>query len=1234
MADSGRRFWLLAAITLLGVYAQIAQALLIRESLVVFYGNEISLGVFFGSWLLWVAIGSVLIARWRDRPFLHRPADLLARLLWLLPLLLLGQIAALRSVRMLFDIPSVALIPLGDLFVCLGLITVPGSLVIGLAFPLACKALSELDRAGERVGRAVAHVSRLYLLEAFGALLGGMLFTFVMAHWGLIWQGLGLLSILLALVVWRLAEVASGGLRVAAGLLMLAASLLVLTPLPTRLHTLLEQWRFATLQPGMTWLDAVETRYGHVAFARLGEQISVLNDGRVAESFPLQRETEQLAAYVYAQSRDASRILMFGGFASGLATELLRYPVRQLDVLEQDRRAFEALRRLLPPSSQQALADTRLQLHFIDGRRFTRERLASGKAPTFDLVLALHPVPSSAHGNRYFTLEFYRQIKRLMSPGGVYCTQVSSASNYLGATVSSYAGSVLHTLQAVFAQVAIMPGDHHLYCAADQPSRVSEDAWELAARYRQTPLPEHRFPALSFHSLLPPERIRYVREQLAAQRGALNSDDQPITYYLNMLLWGQFSASGFSVWLSTLKDLAIMPYLVPLAVFLLLWLSRCSLEGFARPTMRRHASAYGLAVLGMVAMAVQLVIVFAYQSSIGFMFERIALLNALFMSGLALGAGVIGQWLARQQRNLRYLSLLLLCIVALLPGLGLLLSALHHVSEGTQEMAYYVLSVLLGVLTGIGFPLAVSLTYQDVRRIAPSAALAEAADSFGGALGGFLTGALLVPIVGVRGTLQLLAILALSALLPLAYARFAPSRMAWLASRGRRSLPWNALAWLLAFVVLTAFGWEVAGRGEGAEAQVHFGDNRLMQVSGSARFELSPQPFVFYRGWDAPQATAAPPDTASLSSMTVASDINGYAGPLNLLVAVDAAGKLRGVHYLDSDETPTYIAGLQDWLETLRGVDLSAATLNLAALDALSGATLSSTAALQAINRSVQAVAAPAFSKRFAPSSSIEPMAPTWQTPRFLATLALLLLFIPAYLSGQERARLGLLLLSLLVLGCWLNSLVSEVDLVNLSLGHWPAFSENPQRWLLLAFVLVSGVLLGQVWCGYLCPFGALQEIFSRIGRFLGWRRYPQRAVEARLRFLKFVLLSLLLLAVWWRNEPFWASFNPMQHAFGWRWDDWMLALLCVTLLSALFYFRFWCRYFCPFGAFLALTNKIALLQRFAPQRRFQHCDLGVADEFDIDCIRCNRCLTGHDCGVRHQPPGRIIHDGSFAAKL
>ena len=74
--------------------------------------------------------------------------------------------------------------------------------------------------------------------------------------------------------------------------------------------------------------------------------------------------------------------------------------------------------------------------------------------------------------------------------------------------------------------------------------RVSEEAAELQKRYLQLPQSAQRFSPQLFHSLLQAEAINYARQQLLAAPAELNRDAQPVTYYLNMLLWGQFSGSN------------------------------------------------------------------------------------------------------------------------------------------------------------------------------------------------------------------------------------------------------------------------------------------------------------------------------------------------------------------------------------------------------------------------------------------------------------------------------------------------------------------------------------------------------------------------------------------------------------------------------------------------------------------------------------------------------------------
>ena len=322
------------ALFALGVFSQVAQALLIRESLVVFYGNEISLGAFFSSWLWWIACGSLIVVfAWR-RGWAQQPRPLVSGLLLLLPILLALQILLTRQARLFLDVSATEFMPLGELFLAVLLITLPSGLAMGLTFPLACKSL-ELSSPladGRSLRHSVANVSWLYIVQAMGALAGGVLFTFAMVEGLGVWRSLGLTACLLALMSALLGGAHWWGRLPQAFLLLLGLGLAA-TPVGGWLQGRMEQVRFQVMQPGLELLDAVETRYGHVALARHGEQASIVIDGRISESFPAPHEMQQAAAYLYAQAAGAGRLLLFGGLASGLAEELLRYPVQEVAVV-------------------------------------------------------------------------------------------------------------------------------------------------------------------------------------------------------------------------------------------------------------------------------------------------------------------------------------------------------------------------------------------------------------------------------------------------------------------------------------------------------------------------------------------------------------------------------------------------------------------------------------------------------------------------------------------------------------------------------------------------------------------------------------------------------------------------------------------------------------------------------------------------------------------------------------
>ena len=202
---------------------------------------------------------------------------------------------------------------------------------------------------------------------------------------------------------------------------------------------------------------------------------------------------------------------------------------------------------------------------------------------------------------------------------------------------------------------------------------------------------------------------------------------------------------------------------------------------------------------------------------------------------------------------------------------------------------------------------------------------------------------------------------------------------------------------------------------------------------------------------------------------------------------------------------------------------------------------------------------------------------------------------------------------SLLVLGIYLNAPFTELDVTALFQGTIPASGTLWRNVLFIGVIAVS-ILWGQAFCGFMCPFGALQEFLLR----KGLRQSVSASVETAGRYVKFVALALLLCLFLVTGDSIWVSFSPLQHffqghglaAFTGRMETWVFLLCFVALFASVFYFRFWCRYLCPAGAFLALFNKVRILRRYAPQPIPARCDLGLKSPDDVDCIRCHRCLT------------------------
>ncbi|AUM75359.1 NosR/NirI family protein [Paracoccus jeotgali] len=245
--------------------------------------------------------------------------------------------------------------------------------------------------------------------------------------------------------------------------------------------------------------------------------------------------------------------------------------------------------------------------------------------------------------------------------------------------------------------------------------------------------------------------------------------------------------------------------------------------------------------------------------------------------------------------------------------------------------------------------------------------------------------------------------------------------------------------------------------------------------------------------------------------------------------------------------------------------------------------------------------------------------------------------FFQEYLTRSERAvywfRMSFLTVTLVVLGWMWNAQLSVVNIMalanSLATGFsWQAFLLDPLTFILWFAVAAALIFWGRgAYCGWLCPFGALQELLNQIGRRLGIPQYTLPwGLHERLWPVKYMiflgLFGVSLASLDYAERL--AEVEPFKTAIILKFvRAWPFVVYAVGLLMAgLFVERFYCRYLCPLGAGLAIPARIRM---FDWLKRYKECGnpcQTCANECFVQAIHPtgeinpNECLNCMHCQV------------------
>ena len=384
--------------------------------------------------------------------------------------------------------------------------------------------------------------------------------------------------------------------------------------------------------------------------------------------------------------------------------------------------------------------------------------------------------------------------------------------------------------------------------------------------------------------------------------------------------------------------------------------------------------------------------------------------------------------------------------------------------------------------------------------------------------------------------------------------------------------------------------------------------------------------------------------------------IPAYSGkPIRTLVGFDTSGKISGLKIVHHEE-PILVVGISDddlqkfidqyvgkfvnYKIKIGGKDRD----GYKSIDTISGATITVMVLNASINQSMRKIAAARGllgpdGNILVPESTIdeEPVwVYVWRGKVFQIsvlviglTVLMLILIMQDWLAQHPTfltyLRDGFLVYTVVFIGWYSLAQLSIVNVLTFvsSFMHgfsWDSYLIDPMMFLLWGFVAVTILLWGRgVYCGWLCPFGAMQELIFRLGERLKIPSFEfPEVVHERLWAIKYLILlglfavsmqSLVLAEQLAEVEPFKTAVT-LRFAREWSYVLYAGGLLLISAFNR----KFYCRYLCPLGAALTFPSKFRIFEWL---RRYKECGRPCQicrNECEVRAIRSTGEINANEC--------------------
>jgi hypothetical protein len=287
----------------------------------------------------------------------------------------------------------------------------------------------------------------------------------------------------------------------------------------------------------------------------------------------------------------------------------------------------------------------------------------------------------------------------------------------------------------------------------------------------------------------------------------------------------------------------------------------------------------------------------------------------------------------------------------------------------------------------------------------------------------------------------------------------------------------------------------------------------------------------------------------------------GYGGPFVIGIRIMEDAKVHEVIPLDHKETPAFIKKIEDanYRDRFMGKHVGDDFIVGVDIDAVSGATVTTMAAVEAIRKGAHIAAVDKFK-----------LERRWKKVPWkfgLGEVLVFAIFALAFVTKvytQKPWKYIYMAATIAIIGFYLNAAISIGSLSGLLMGYIPGVKDHLIWWILTVGTVLAIIFHGKnVYCYRICPFHGIEFVLNKIS---GSRTNVSRGILKQSRSIANFFLWLALMTIFLTSHPALGAYEPFAMMFSLEGVGIQWYILPVALIGAFFMKIYWCRFFCPAG--------------------------------------------------------------------